>query len=453
MAGIIPYEPNVIEILQRLANQYSSEPPSAVLMSPLYSPAKRILFENLMRYYYPLLLQLVSTIPYQDFVDSEGDPGGGAASAATSLVKTPAAIIVGGAAAALICNIPFDTPDIDVQLLSLHVPARYDGAGLYDATDRLHPLYDSYMNFIFQQIVSRLPNIPVNLLFDDITPADAQGDSEVRHETRHEIVGGKFYVSKLVHIDFGMRTNRGRVINYTSKIIIMVKHRGYTERILEIKLPSEMRMADPEYQQANGNYVLSIKSLITDNLTVLNQRLRKITNDISNYDDTIRNLANSPSAAFTIFCLAEEKRLRLSILTHKVRYKLNTGRIYKLLGVCEIIRQHNRRIRDYDAADNIKNYIIKIRGDLQLELSRHFQTVNLLENVSSYPFTWGPGDKRSLFDLYFSLLLPAPALALAPGPAAAAGPAAEAAQGPATGLGGSRQKRRRSTRRAKKSRV
>ena len=438
MAGIIPYEPNVIEILQRLAANPYSYPPSAFLMSPSYAPQKRILFENLMRYYYPILLQLLSTIPYQDFVDPEGDPGGGAA-AATSLVKTPAAIIVGGAAAALICNIPFDTPDIDLQLLSLNVPARYEGAELYDASGGLHPLYNSYMDFIFQHIVSRLPDIPVNLLFDDITPADAQGDSEVRHETRHEIVGGKFYVSKLVHIDFGMHTNRGRVINYSSKIIIMVKNRGYTERILEIKLPSEMRMADPEYQQANGNYVLSIKSLITDNLTVLNQRLVKIRNDISTYDDTIRNLANSPSAAFTTFCLAEEKRLRLSILTHKVRYKLNTGRIHNLLGVCEIIRQDKRKIKAFDVADSINDYIKMIEGKLQSELSKHMQTVNLLENVSSHPFTWGPRDKMNLFNVASSLLFPALALAAGPGPAA--------------GLGGSRQKRRRSTRRSKKSRV
>lgn len=436
MEGIVLYEPSVIEILYRLLTDPDvTERPSAVLMSPFYAPEKRVIFENLMSNYNVLLLQLVSTIPYQHFVDPEGDPGGGAAAAATPLVKTPAAIIIGGAAAALICNIPFDTPDIDVQLLSLNVPARYAGAELYDASDRLHPLYNSYMDFIFQQIVSRLPDImiSVNVLFDDIVPDDAQGDSEVRHETRHEIVGGKFYVSKLVHIDFGMRTNRGRVINYTSKIIIMVKHRGYTERILEIKLPSEMRMADPEYQQARGNYVSSIRSLITDNLTVLNQRLIKIDDDIFNYDHTIKNLAESHNPAFTTLCLAEEKRLRLSILTHKVRYKLNTGRIYKLLRVCEIIREDKRRMGEFRDAENITRYITKIQGDLQLQLTRYSGTFNLLEYAISLPFIWGPGEKENLYNIYLSLLPPTP--------------------GPATGLGGSRQKRRRSTRRAKKSRV
>ena len=312
------HEPSQIEILEQLATPAFNGNPSSLLMNPLYIQEKRELFKNLMIGYKDILVHLITTLPYVSYNVS---------------VRIPPAIIVGGAAAALLCNYQFDTPDIDVNLVSLNIPEE-EGQPTY-RNGALIPSYNEYMNFIFDHLVTALPtHIASFEMLEDITEADVSQDSELRHRSGDPtIIGGKLYVAKLVGIDFTTYTpGQAPTITYTSKIIIMVKYRGYTERILEMKLPTKTSETVPSYTAINAIlFVSSNPTLLDENLYVLEQKLIKMRRACRDYNENIRQLIDQSPGNPSDYALRMEKQLRDAILLYKVRISTHIFRISQLI--------------------------------------------------------------------------------------------------------------------------
>jgi hypothetical protein len=312
------HEPTQIEILEQLATPAFNGNPSSLLLNPLYIQEKRELFKNLMIGYKDILVHLITTLPYVSYNVS---------------VRIPPAIIVGGAAAALLCNYQFDTPDIDVNLVSLNIPEE-EGQPTY-RNGALIPSYNDYMNFIFDHLVTALPtHIASFEMLEDITDADVSQDSELRHRSGDPaIIGGKLYVAKLVGIDFITYTpGQAPTITYTSKIIIMVKYRGYTERILEMKLPTRTNEAVPSYTAISPIlFVSSNPTLLDENLYVLEQKLIKMRRACRDYNENIRQLIDQSPSNPSDYALRIEKQLRDAILLYKVRISTHIFRIGQLM--------------------------------------------------------------------------------------------------------------------------
>ena len=373
------YESRQGQIITRLGTPEFRDNPSSLLMDPLYVPAKRQLFISLMNSYNILLLHLIMDIPYYD----SGLP-----------IRVPPAVIVGGAASALICRYPFDTPDIDVQLASLDNPDEGQQPTYRDGS--LLPSYAQYMNFIFNEIVKLLRSYETNMgpfaVLEDITDIDIIGDSELTHiDGDPVIIGSKLYVCKLAGI--GFRTAGTTV--YTSKIIIMVKYGGYTERILEMKFPTYTNKDITSYMISPQVFVSTIPTLLEENLYVLNEKLQKMRRAMLDYDRKIRELIDHPEPGDTLnFNLKREKEIRLEILTYKVRIHSHFFRINQLLSQLynQYVLSGNKSISTYYTKFT-QEYFTKLRDHLDLQIVRAH-----LGQGGGVPstFVWSDADKASI---------------------------------------------------------
>jgi hypothetical protein len=304
-----PYEPETIEILEKIEGLPSGAEPSMLLMNPQYIVHKREFFKRLMLNYKGALLTLLSEIPFSKF------PG----------TQTPPAVIVGGAAVALLCGYEFDTPDIDVELSSLAVPVE----ALY-TNGRLHPQYMEYMNFIYEQIRSLLPHYLAS--FEDLQPItheDARRDSELSHEVRGDSFG-TVYISQIVGLEFATYGPRGRTIEYHSKIVLMVKADGNVERIMEFKMPSvNQKESVTNFLQFDDSlFVSSVPKLLNENLNVMRQKIEKMRRAMGEYDFNIHEMLETDDPSYG---LKKEEHLRHAILNYKVRILRHIFRIQQLL--------------------------------------------------------------------------------------------------------------------------
>jgi hypothetical protein len=381
------YEPRQGQIITRLGTPEFRNNPSSLLMDPLYISAKRQLFISLMNSYNVLLLHLIMNIPYYD----SGLP-----------IRAPPAVIVGGAASALICSYPFDTPDIDVQLASLDNPEEGEQSTYRDGS--LLPSYAQYMNFIFNEIVKLLRPYEANMgpfaVLENITDIDIIGDSELAHIHGDPIIiGSKLYVCKLTGI--GFRTAGTTV--YTSKIIIIVKYGGYTERILEMKFPTYTNKDITSYIISPQLFVSTIPTLLEENLYVLNEKLQKMRRAMLDYDGKIRELIDHPEAGDTLnFNLKREKEIRLEILTYKVRIHSHFFRIDQLLFQLhnQYLVSRNKSISTY-YTNFRQEYFTKLSNHLDLQIVRgHLGQGGVVPST----FAWSDADKASISIILHNVL-------------------------------------------------